>query len=178
MRYLLPFLLMLGCGSCASAPDLRATALRLEFGQSICSGTAIAADTLITAQHCAKGSPLRAVNGQRVKVTGVGRDKRDAMTIRVEGVRFSRWAPLGPPLKVGDRVRWWGQPARQEFVYREGYVSRVTANEVWIDAQVFGGDSGSGIFDSRGRLTGVLTGVHGWRDQAGFMFAMVVVYPL
>ena len=99
------------------------------------------------------------------------------MTIKVSGMRFAHWARFGPPLKEGYRVRWWGQPARQEWVYREGYVTRVTAKEIWIDANLFGGDSGSGVFDDQGRLTGVVTGVRGWRDADGFMFWMAVVYP-
>jgi V8-like Glu-specific endopeptidase len=181
MRYLLSLLLLLaGCGGCASVPshdDLRATALRLEFGPYVCSGVAIGPDTLLSAQHCAKAAPLKAVNGQRVKVIGVGRDKHDLITIKVSGIRFAHWARFGPPMKEGDRVKWWGQPARQEYVYREGYVARVTPQEIWIDAQLFGGDSGSGVYDEQGRVVGVITGVRGWRDAAGFSFSMAVVYP-
>jgi hypothetical protein len=179
----LAFLLLIaGCG-CVSIPthsDLRATALRLEFGKSaICSGTAIAPDTLITAQHCLRlGGPLRTVNGQAVKVVGIGKDKGDTLTIRVSGIAFKHWAHFGPPLQQGDEVQWFGNPAREPDVYRRGYVARVTDAEVLIDAQAFGGDSGAGVLDAQGRLIGVLTGMTGWRDGNGMAFTLIVMYPI
>jgi hypothetical protein len=179
----LAFLLLIaGCG-CVSIPthsDLRATALRLEFGKSsACSGTAIAADTLITAQHCLRlGGPLRTVNGQPVKVVGIGKDKGDTLTIRVSGIAFQHWARFGAPLQQGDVVQWFGNPAREPDVYRRGYVARVREDEVLIDAQAFAGDSGAGVMDSQGRLIGVLTGMTYWRRGNGPAFSLVVMYPI
>ena len=172
-----------GCSGCVSVPshsDLRATALRLEFGPTaMCSGTAISADTLITAQHCLKeGGPLRKVNGQPVTVLGYGKDKHDTLTVRIKGMVFKHWARMGLPLTQGEHVRWWGNPAREPDVYREGYVVRARTDEVLIDAQGFGGDSGSGIFDEQGRLIGVLTGMKGWRNDAGVLFYLIVMYPV
>lgn len=182
MRYLLPVLLFLaGCG-CASLPshnDLRATVHRLSFTKGLCSGTAISADTIITAQHCLKlGGALVAVDGLPVKVRGIGKDKRDTLTLRVTGITFAYWARMGPALTQGAQVRWWGSPAGMTDIYREGYVARVLTNEVLIDAIAFGGDSGSGIFDSQGRLIGVLTGIKWVRNGDGILFALVVMYPV
>ena len=179
-----PLLLVLlaGCSGCVSVPshtDLRATTLRLGFGSGLCSGTAIGPDLLITAQHCLReGGPLRMVNGHAVTVVGIGKDKRDTLTVRIKGVAFKHWARMGPALTQGERVRWWGNPAREPDVYREGYVVRARTDQVLIDAHGFGGDSGSGIFDDEGRLIGVLTGAMWWRSQDGLTFALVVMYPI
>lgn len=174
-------LALAGCG-CVGLPthsQLRDTSLRLEFGAfSLCSGTAIAADTLITAQHCLQGGPLRTVNGHAVQVIGVGKDKHDTLTLKIKGWAFKHWARTGPLLHQGDRVRWFGNPAMEPDVYRQGYVVRVTKDEVLIDAHAFGGDSGSGIFDDQGRLIGVLTGAKWWRNDIGLVFALVVMYPM
>jgi len=179
-----PLLLVLlaGCSGCVSVPshtDLRATTLRLEFGSGLCSGTAISSDTLITAQHCLRmGGPLLTVNGQKVTVVGYGKDKRDTLTVRIKGLVFKHWARMGSPLHQGSRVRWFGNPAGERDIYREGYVVHADSNEVLIDAAAFGGDSGSGIFDDSGRLIGVLTGAKWWRSDNGLTFSLVVMYPI
>jgi V8-like Glu-specific endopeptidase len=178
MRYLLPILLLLaGCGGCASVPThdaLRATTLRLEFQRGICSGTAIAADVVLTASHCwSSGGMLTTVNGQPVKVKGIGRDKRDTMTIRVEGVKFEHIARLGNLPKQGDRLRWWGNPQGVPDIYRQGYVSRASQEGMIVDATICRGDSGSGLFTDDGRVVGVVTGM---TDESGCTF--MIAYPL
>lgn len=181
LALLLASLLMAGCSGCASLPshtDLRATALRLEFaGGGVCSGTAISATTLVTAQHCLSGT-LETVNGVAVTVVGIGKDKKDLATIKVTGTSFKTWAKFGPPLKQGDRIRWFGNPALVPDCYREGYVVSVRADGVLIDAPAFGGDSGAGVLDSQGRVVGVVTGGYAWVAKNGGVFQLVLVYPM
>lgn len=181
LALLLASLLMAGCSGCASLPshtDLRATALRLEFaGGGVCSGTAISADTLVTAQHCLTGT-LQRVNGVSVTVTGIGKDKKDLATVRVTGTSFKTWAKFGPPLKQGDRIRWFGNAALLYDAYREGYVVSTTKDGVLIDAQAYGGDSGAGVLDSQGRVVGVVTGGYAWVARNGGVFQLVLVYPM
>ena len=177
MRILLPLVLLLaGCG-CASVPShdaLRATSLRLEFQRSLCSGTAISPDVILTASHCwASGGMLTAVNGHPVTVVGIGRDERDTMTIRVEGIRFDTWARLGHLPKQGDRLRWWGNPQGVPDIYRQGYVSRASAKVLIMDVTICKGDSGSGLFTDEGRVVGVVTGM---TDDKGCTF--LIAYPL
>ena len=112
MRYLLPLLLLLsGCG-CMSVPshdELRATALRLEFQDGVCSGTAIGPDSLLTAVHCLT-HPLLRVNGQSVTVTASRTESRDRIVVKVSGIRFKAWAKRGPMPLQGDTLRFWGVP--------------------------------------------------------------------
>ena len=134
MRYLLPLLLLLGgCGGCASTPthnDLRATSLRLEFRDGLCSGTAISADTLLSAKHCFTG-PLKTINGQAVTVIESHTESRDRIVVKVAGIRFKAWAKRGPMPAQGDKLRFWGNPEGGQDLYREAIVSRA-----WTDGLV------------------------------------------
>jgi V8-like Glu-specific endopeptidase len=167
--------LLAGCGGCVSVPpmeSMRASALRLQFAESLCSGTAIGPDLILTAQHC-YGSPLLFVNGQAVKVTHVGRDKHDTLTLRITGVTFKHWARLGPLPKQGDRIRWWGNPEGNGDIYREGYVSRADKDLLVISAPICHGDSGAGVMNDRGEVVAVVTAMS---NQYGCTFELS--YPL
>jgi V8-like Glu-specific endopeptidase len=164
-----------GCGGCVSVPPLdamRASALRLQFDGSLCSGTAIGPDLILTAQHC-YSSTLRFVNGQPVKVVQVGKDKHDTLTLRITGVTFTHWARLGPLPKQGDRIRWWGNPEGNGDIYREGYVSRADKDLIVISAPICHGDSGAGVLNDRGDVVAVVTAMS---NQYGCTFELS--YPL
>lgn len=176
LTLLLALLLMAGCSGCVSVPShnqLRETTLRLRFEDGICSGTAIAKDVILTAKHCQQGGALVSVNNHPVKVVGVGANKHDTMTLRVTGIEFKRWAKLGHPPSQGDRIRWWGNPKGLPDVYREGYVSRAWSDGAIYDATICQGDSGAGLFNAKGEVVGVVSGMN---DFSGctFMFG----YPM
>jgi V8-like Glu-specific endopeptidase len=165
---------MAGCGGCVSLPTfgaLHSTTLRLDFQRGLCSGTAIGPDLVMTAQHCMDmGGPLTQVNGKPVKVTQVGRDKNDTLTLRITGVTFKHWARLGPIPHQGDRIRWWGNPEGNADVYREGYVARATDGLLVVDAPICHGDSGSGIFNDAGQVVAVVSAMTNG-DGCTFMLA-------
>ena len=166
MRYLLPLLLLLsGCGGCVSVPshsDLRATALRLEFANGLCSGTAIGPDLILSAKHCFTG-PLKTVNGQAVRVVESHTESRDRIVVKVAGVRFKAWAKRGPVPAQGDKLRFWGNPSGEAGVYREAIVSRVRTDQIVLQTVVCAGDSGSGLIDAQGRVVGIVSAVTGDR---------------
>jgi S1-C subfamily serine protease len=173
MKAVLLALVLTGCG-CSTLPThdaLRATTLRLEFSQgTLCSGTAIASDVILTAEHCLDGT-LKTVDGHPVRVTGLGKSKaRDMATIRVSGLRFESWATMGRPAKQGDRVRWFGNPLGMPDMFRVGYVSRAGRGQLIVDATICKGDSGSGLFNDAGRLVGVVSAMND-RNGCTFMLA-------
>lgn len=168
-------LTMAGC-SCASLPthnETRDLTVSLEFADGWCSGTKKWSDQILTATHCLKGGALIKVNGVPVKVVGIGKDKHDTAIIRVTGITFKRWARYGRPVSQGDRVRWWGTPGGNPDVYRVGYVSRAWTDGIVIDATICRGDSGAGIFNDAGEVTGVITAMS---DANGCTF--MISYPL
>lgn len=157
----LPLLLLLaGCNGCASIPDnnaMRVTALRLNFESGICGGTAIGTHTVLTAKHCLAAGKLVSVNDRKVEAADITELAGDVVTIEVTGITFRRVAVIGGRPLQGDRVRWFGHPAGVSFLFRTGYIVRAWSDELVIDAQAFSGDSGSGVYDDRGRLIGVLS---------------------
>lgn len=165
--------------SCASAlSGIQDTSLRLEFDNGgICSGTAVTDRVLLSADHCWNDhARLMKINGQPANALKIERDGQDHVLVRVT-TKFTRWARMGPEPEVGDRVRWIGNPAGQEKVYREGYVVRV-AGDTWLDANAYHGDSGSGLFDKHGRIIAVLSGGKRWQARSGLTFMVTVARPL
>lgn len=176
MRFVLLLLALLITGCAEARP--RDYALRLEFERGgVCSGTAVGERMLITASHCWQSGRLVKVNGQPAYAMKIKHDGKDHALVRVT-VKFDRWARMGgDPVQEQD-VTWRGNPASQDDVFRRGYVMRVRPDEVWVDARGFGGDSGSGMFDRKGRVIGVLSGIKTWQTLTGLRFDVIVVYPL
>lgn len=132
--------------------------LRLEFTDGICSGTAISKDHLLTASHCLVDGPLKSINGQPCEQDGQAiEDGEDHSIIRVT-CSFSVWARMGNPnLTQGERLHFWGNPGGLHDIYRAGYVMGFEEGWALVDAVVFGGDSGAGLFNWRGQVVGVVS---------------------
>ena len=160
MKMMLALLLtlMMGCSCASVAPaeiNPRAFALRITTTRSVCSATAVAADEIETAAHCL-AYPLVSIEGKRATIVAHHATGVDRVRVTVAGVTFAKWAKLGRP-KQADRVRWWGQPLGNPFVYREGVVAAVYTDGVLIDGTICAGDSGSGLFNAAGELVGVIS---------------------
>jgi hypothetical protein len=168
--------LLAGCAD-AHPASFRDTALRLDLeGGGICSGTAVGKDIVLTAEHCTNSGPILAINGLPARALKIIKDGHDHVLVRVT-MRFKHWAQVGRGPNTGDRVRWLGMPAANDRVYREGYVSRVYLQEIWVDGHSFGGDSGAAMFGNDGRIVGVVSAGKMWINGP-FTFSMVVLYPL
>lgn len=170
-----------GCGGCASFPkdwDIEKTTLALEFERGWCSGTAVGKHVLLTATHCMGAGALQKVNGTPVKVLRSEDDGSDHTLVVIDRP-FVKWARMGRKPVQTQRVRLIGTPGGESDVYREGYVSRVRGNEVWLIIPGFGGDSGSALFDDSGRIIGVLSSARTWVDvRSGAVFTVVVAMPV
>lgn len=158
IRAALLCMLLAACVSTPSLPELRANALRLEFSDGICSGTAIAPDTILTAAHClAMGAELVSANGIPVKVAEVTPLAKDVVSVRIEGKPFKHWASHWGHAVQGERIRFFGNPLGEPDVYREGIVVRARANQIIVQATICHGDSGAGAYDDQGRIVGVVS---------------------
>ena len=153
----LAFVLLALLAGCADAHP-RDTALRIDMQQGVCSATAVGRNLILTATHClANGNRVVSINGEPAHALERVDDGNDHTLLRVS-MTFRRWAAVAPGFRPESRVFWTGTPGGNSRVYREGYVARVMPDQVWLDAQAFGGDSGGGVFDQSGRLVGVVSG--------------------
>lgn len=181
IRWALPLLLLLaGCNGCASIPsqdELRASALRIELANGVCSGTAIGTRTILTAKHCTKAFPLVSVNGKPVTVARLIPGDGDRVMIELATDTFTHTASVGPAPKQGDRVRFWGNPRGASMWFRVGYVVAVEGDNVVIDAYGCPGDSGAGLISDAGKLVGVLTHLTVRSDNTECRFT-VAITPL
>lgn len=158
--------------------QLDEAALKLKFANDICSGTAVAEDVILTAAHCASSNSLSFVDDKPVVTLETITDSRDHILIRVDGVKFKRWAKIGPPLTQAEHIRWIGAPADVEDAYREGYIVKSNKEQILIDGPSFYGDSGAGLFDKQDRLRGVFTGIVVWGDMGAAYLQFGRAFPL
>lgn len=165
-----------GCSGCASVQPLDVAQdayVALRFEGATCSGTAIGPDTFLTAEHCLAGE-LLTVNGNAVAVVAILRDGNDHAKVTVAGAKFSHWAKWASrPLVQGDAVTWIGGPAGETHVLRRGYAAKVAKQGTLVDAQVWKGDSGAGVFNDKGELVGMVSAMTGPSPS----FVMAVLLP-
>lgn len=170
-------LCLISATSCAVC-GIGDTALRLGFEDGgICGATKVGPSVILAAEHCFAGSRLVKINHKPGWAVKIARDGKDHVLVRVTRT-FGRWAEIGPAPKQGDRVHWVGMPAGMDHIYREGVMAGVDSGVMMFDAQAYGGDSGSGIFDDRGRLVAVLSGISRWESRNGIDIQFAVAYPM
>lgn len=154
---LLAVIVTVSCASALSGP--RDHALRIiatgPEGSIVCGATSVGPDVIETASHCL-GVKLASINGVPVEMVRSEQVGVDRTRVVVTGIRFDSWPRMAKPAQ-GERVRWWGQPMGWAFVYREGVVAFVADDGMAVDATICRGDSGSGLFNDRGELVGVVS---------------------
>jgi len=152
-----------------------------------CGGTAIGPHAVLAAFHCQDdGHELVKVDNWPVRVRLRMLDDQDHAIYLVDGPRFSRWAEVTiRPLRYGETVHSWGSPDMFYFLFRDGTYAGEHVVSEWSDAfypaarlQLFNyqsgpGDSGAGIFDSRGRVVAVESAFY---HRGGL--ALVIAFPL
>lgn len=127
------------------------------FG-STCSGVIVGPNQIATAEHCiTAGGVLIAVDCQPVVVKGAHVTGYDQVVFDVD-VTFpshAEWSKTLPA--VGERVYFWGSPEGIGKLYREGYVAGIIQGMIVLDIEVGHGDSGAGVYDSKGRIIGTVS---------------------
>lgn len=137
-----------------------------------CSGTAIAPHALLTAGHCLDNSNTIVIDDEPAGIGVVINDGFDHVIIAVQGVEFKKYAHVTQrDLLVSEDVFMIGNPAYLRHQYRRGVVSgtfdfdeptkpvtpRTKMLLYAIDLNGFFGDSGAGIFDSKGDLVSTMS---------------------
>lgn len=138
-------------------------AMRELTGYSACSSTIVDVSSITTSRHCFNeympevGQVIMIENQPATIMAFVlGEEKRDQVAIRLNRT-FPSWARItNDRPQVGARVFMLGNPGGLPNIFREGYVTNHDGRWNRLDLNVTKGDSGSGIFDSQGRLFGSL----------------------
>jgi hypothetical protein len=127
----------------------------------ICSATAIGPHALLTATHCDLGSSLVTIdNGVPTPIVDRIADGNDH-TIYIVTATFHKYAELADTFQIGDEVWLRGNPDGLNQLVRRGIVSGLIDydNEtiLMIDINGWHGDSGSALFNNKGKIIAVLT---------------------
>lgn len=127
------------------------------------SGVFIAENTILTANHV-----VRLADKVKIGIDGeetIGNVVKryvtlDMALIEVEGKH--KYAKLRLNPKLGERVYIVSAPGgHYEDVVLFGRVAAITAKWLLVDAKVIAGSSGGAIFDTRGRLLGIVKSGYG-----------------
>lgn len=193
-RIFLCGLMALALAKATLAGPSGATTAQLVINGAVCSGTVMAPSTILSAAHCFKDdddddpiakflghvSPVptdMTVDGYKVFIEAITYDDADHALVKVIFV-FKDHAQLAHERPaVGGRVHYWGNAAKLNNVYREGYVTSYLHSEMRMDANVFFGDSGAGIFDESGKVVGVVSYLT-YSQHAGVGLKFMGAYPL
>ncbi len=166
-------------------------------GQADCGGVAVAPHTILTAKHCIIESSsgedrtlTLLVNDKPAKAVVVWVSPTDDHAFVQVDMQFKHWAHLGPEAVPGDDVFVWGAPDGIPYMLRRGSVaghallSVVSIDKVprlytMYDFNGYTGDSGSAVFDTKGRIVGTVTGIYEATDgifPTGFSLMMIQPY--
>jgi hypothetical protein len=138
--------------------------VNFSFGQ--CSGTAVAEHAVMTATHCVDSTNIPIViidNNIRAFIDGRVDDGNDHTVILLRGITFKDYTQITiTDLDIGQRIFFGGAAADYgSLLFREGRISTFyTVDKMrgyLIQTITIGGDSGSGIFDDRGRLVSAVS---------------------
>jgi len=141
----------------------RQTEHLLTFRGGTCSATAVGPHTLLSASHCFANDTLVSIDGKPTRVLWIAQDGHDH-TLVGQTIAFVHYVHHYAVGVQGEPVFVLGNPANDRDVYRKGYVSGPSKEGgqpvILYELPIFFGDSGAAIFDSDGRIVGVVAGLH------------------
>lgn len=159
----------------------KAATLRMEMRRGVCSATAVGHHTVLTAEHCLEGD-IEGVrfNGRTARVTRIERDGNDHALLTTD-LYFRHVAKFGPRPAQGDVVFSHANPDGYADLLMVGRVAGWVPlymgmfNVMLLDRNDWYGCSGAAVFDSRGRIVGVVNAIFPWPQKG---WRLTAIFPL
>lgn len=142
-----------------------------------CGGTALSPSTFVSSLHCVDSREVL-INGTATKITIIATDinagndalDTDNVLVRTAVPMFKHYVRVGKMPDIGEDVFVWGQPGGVKAQLRKGYrmgeYDHVWGGRIYhyhtYDFAGFNGDSGSGLFNSKGEVVGTVYGMFTW----------------
>ena len=105
-----------------------------------------------------------------------------ALNRELETVKPAKWRRKDRwDVKVGEHLYYTGNPMDMEHIAFEGFVSKIYLGAIVMQGFAYMGSSGSAVFDSRGRVVGVVSAIKFDVPYGAFpqlIPAIVIVGPL
>lgn len=171
--------------------EIQSRELEGEQGLGKCSATAVSDRAYLTARHCLVGTSYAwvKVNDQQLSVTKMIADGSDHLLVITEPGTIKNWSRIGKPARLNQDVFIVGNPGPLRSILRRGYLAGTDPTAEASDAEDMGikvnfkgatlydlngffGDSGSGIFDKRNRLIGVVSYMRTYSLPGGYIKLM------
>ena len=154
-------LLMCAMASTAVAGDPSAAIVKLHYpGGGFCSGVSVGGGYILTAEHCGCGDNVAVTfrDGTKLKASTAHDPEKNGRD-QVIALKLDGKAPATVPIaersaQKGQLVRSYGYPAGKWSI-NEGVVTSRSERFTSTDFFILEGNSGGGLFNSKGELIGI-----------------------
>lgn len=147
----------------------RSTIVQTSEGRG--TGVIISKGIVLTNAHLFHEDVEIRVNNKKATVLKKDMD-RDLMLLSVETAPVHS-VTLARNVVQDDEIVVVGNPLGHTGMVTRGHVIDITAGKIYIDAHIFFGSSGGGVYTPQGELVGVVVGIEGGTGD-GFPFGIVI----
>lgn len=138
---------------------------KLQTGISACTGVFVGPNTVLTAAHCVRESTgyqwAKTNDGKVFDVSIIARNPDEDLALLRVNIKPHPYVSLGREVQKTDHVYTVNSGQDLQDTYGEGVVENIVSLEeihspgILHSIAIFGGASGSGLFNRKGKLVGI-----------------------